>query len=378
MSSSDTLAKAPSWMRPFQRVTSRGDFIPEIDGLRFFALASVFLLHLNHGVCSHHPGMESAEHSTMSRILEGGVYGVSLFFVISGFILALPFAKHHMQNGKPVSLRSYYLRRLTRLEPPLIINISLLLALRILLLQEEFIDLFPHYLSTCTYTHWIFYGTSSPINSVTWSLEVEAQFYIVMPLLAKIFSVRSATLRRGIILAVMIGLGSCFRLMPHTFLPAQLPHFLSGFLLADLWLNEWSKLRVLKFKNDLAAVFVLLILAPVLFWNRSIPGSTIISPLLLLAFCLTALNGKYHVAFLRHWIPVSIGGICYTFYLYHVPILSATSRIAGKWLTTTNQVSTYTLHLMIAAPIVLASCFVFFALFERPFMKWRPKLNTTN
>ena len=37
--------------------------------------------------------------------------GVLLFFVISGFILALPFAKHFWQQGKEVNLKNYLLNK---------------------------------------------------------------------------------------------------------------------------------------------------------------------------------------------------------------------------------------------------------------------------
>ena len=47
--------------------------------------------------------------------------GVELFFIISGFILGLPFAKQYLAGGKQVRLGAYFLRRLTRLEPPYIL-----------------------------------------------------------------------------------------------------------------------------------------------------------------------------------------------------------------------------------------------------------------
>ena len=43
-------------LTPFRRVTSSGNFIPEIDGLRFLAIASVFLYHLAGDVMRHSSG----------------------------------------------------------------------------------------------------------------------------------------------------------------------------------------------------------------------------------------------------------------------------------------------------------------------------------
>src|SRR5262245_10743057 len=59
-----------------------------------------------------------------------GRYGVQLFFIISGFILALPFAAERLAGARPVRLKAFYLRRLTRLEPPyfLVLTIFFLLG----------------------------------------------------------------------------------------------------------------------------------------------------------------------------------------------------------------------------------------------------------
>ena len=51
--------------------------------------------------------------------------GVRLFFVLSGLVLALPFARQYLADGKRVVLSSYYMRRLTRLEPPYIVSVLL-------------------------------------------------------------------------------------------------------------------------------------------------------------------------------------------------------------------------------------------------------------
>ena len=58
-----------------RRITSKGTFIPEIDGLRFVAIASVVMYHLR--------GFLSPE----SRLAAHGYRGVNLFYVISGFVL---------------------------------------------------------------------------------------------------------------------------------------------------------------------------------------------------------------------------------------------------------------------------------------------------
>src|SRR5687768_7994733 len=71
-------------------------------------------------------------------IMEGG-YGVSIFFMISGFILSLPFAKNHFDkrpDRKPISLKRYYLRRLVRLEPPYLIALIIFFIGNVWVLQK--------------------------------------------------------------------------------------------------------------------------------------------------------------------------------------------------------------------------------------------------
>lgn len=363
----------PSWLQPFQRVTSRGDHVREIDGLRFIALAGVYLLHLNHYLLINAPQLAKAEHSLMTRSLEYGAFGVQLFFAISGFILSLPFARHYLADGKAVSMKAYYLRRLTRLEPPLIVNLLLLMALMFLALHRPLMELLPHTAATGVYLHSAIFGTASSINPVTWSLEVEAQFYIAMPLLAKVFSIRSTVIRRGVILGAMVLFSYFSRSHPHTFLPAQLAHFLIGFMMADLWLGEWKGRLSAKPGFDLLAIVSGLSLCLLLFWHRQIPGSDVMMPLLLMVFCIKALNSRLVAECLRHWVPVTLGGMCYTFYLYHVPVLSALMRVTGKWITVEDQGLAYVMHFIVATPVVVAVSMIMFALIERPFMIWRPR-----
>jgi peptidoglycan/LPS O-acetylase OafA/YrhL len=112
----------------FSRITSGGTFIPEIDGLRFFAIMSVVLYHLNEYLKIHgsEKFRQSTETSMLNLALSQGHFGVQLFFVISGFILAIPFAEHYMNKKGFPALGKYYMRRLTRLEPPYIANITVL------------------------------------------------------------------------------------------------------------------------------------------------------------------------------------------------------------------------------------------------------------
>jgi Acyltransferase family len=97
------------------RITSGGKFIPEIDGLRFVAIASVVGFHIYEYLLSRR---NIGPLGIIGTALLHGNRGVPLFFVISGFILGRPFAAHYLRGLPAPKLKEFYWRRLTRLEPP--------------------------------------------------------------------------------------------------------------------------------------------------------------------------------------------------------------------------------------------------------------------
>lgn len=176
----------------FSRKTSGQRFVPEIDGLRFFAIITVLVFHLNTAF-SEAIGSEGAKGEGASTPLELGWWiirmdlGVKVFFAISGFILAIPFINQYWFKGRKVKIKDYLLRRLTRLEPPYILAISLFYMVHVFVLSVPFADYLGNYFASLGYVHNFIYGRSSVILPVAWSLEVEVQFYLLVPLLALLF-----------------------------------------------------------------------------------------------------------------------------------------------------------------------------------------------
>jgi len=192
----------------FKRITSTGNFIPEIDGLRFIAITSVVMYHLYGFIAAkdinHY--VHSFDFPFLRILLSHGHLGVPLFFVISGFILGLPFAKFHIVKEKPVSLKKYFLRRLTRLEPPYILAMTILLFGAVYVAKTVSVsDGILSYLSSIIYQHnFIWSGVLPLLNGPVWSLEIEVQFYILAPLLAYIFAVKSSSIRRTLIFCIAV------------------------------------------------------------------------------------------------------------------------------------------------------------------------------
>src|SRR5215510_2337941 len=89
-----------------RRVTSSGRFILEIDGLRFVAILSVYLYRLNGYLLEKSASVASGLMTTrVVTLLSHGNNGVQLFFVISRFILGLPFAAHFLRGAGRASVR---------------------------------------------------------------------------------------------------------------------------------------------------------------------------------------------------------------------------------------------------------------------------------
>ncbi|MDB5195711.1 MAG: hypothetical protein JWP88_81, partial [Flaviaesturariibacter sp.] len=110
-----------------RRVTSSSLYLPHIDGLRFLAIFLVVAqMHVPHYIDEEFYGNTLIYNTYWRKWVMEGTNGVVLFFMISGFILGLPFAKAFIKKEHSVDLKKYYWRRLILLEPPYLLNLTLL------------------------------------------------------------------------------------------------------------------------------------------------------------------------------------------------------------------------------------------------------------
>jgi peptidoglycan/LPS O-acetylase OafA/YrhL len=354
-----------------RRVSSSGRFIPEIDGLRFIAISGVVLTHLATFMVGK-TGVVPRDYLYM--VVANGFYGVQLFFAISGFILSLPFAEGHLGLRPRPPLGPYFKRRLVRLEPPYLINLSIFLIGMLVLRKTRPEGLGEHFLASAFYLHNMIYRDHSWINIVAWSLEIEVQFYVLAPLLTSVFALRSKVLRRGILVAVI---AACALLneksrgitspIIHLSLAGYLHYFLIGFLLADWYLVDRPLLDGRTYGWDLlgAAAWVGIGLGLI---KVDTPRSLLV-PLILVTY-MAAFRGRLtNVLLTLPWVT-TIGGMCYTIYLYHKAILAG----LGEWTWSLHCPSwpfwaNYLCQLAaLSLPILVLSA-ILFALFERPFMR---------
>ncbi len=358
-------------MLNFRRVTTQTRFIPQIDGLRFVAIASVVLLHLyaslNHDGAVQNPAFNPANVGMLSK------RGVALFFAISGFILGVPFASAYLRGAAKVNLKQYFLRRLTRLEPPYILSLLIWAGILFAVAHQSSQEILPHLLASMAYLHNLIYNGDSTINVVAWSLEVEVQFYVLVPLLAGIFAIADTRLRRGAIVVLMLASALLGGQLLHTRLEASvafyLPFFLAGFLLCDLYVTrrDWKPSWVW----DVAALG-----GWPLVWYLSPGWSHVLLPFVIVLLYLGAFRGRLFSAVFSHPIVTDIGGMCYSLYLFHFLIISAVCRVSKPVHIGHDFWAYYLLQAVLVLPVVLILCGVFFLLVERPCMDrdWPRKL----
>ena len=149
-------------------------YIPAIDGLRALAVIAVMFYHLGFSW------------------IPGGFLGVDLFFVISGYVITRMLLDSIAQSGG-LDLRGFYLARLRRLLPALLFMLTTTViavgiwapdTIKRLLVDTPFA-------LTGTINWWLVANEQDYFESIgrppllqhTWSLAVEAQFYLVWPLI---------------------------------------------------------------------------------------------------------------------------------------------------------------------------------------------------
>lgn len=165
--------------------------IPALDGVRAIACLSVIEYHV-HYLMSYMFNLTRVLGRLGSAIVMAGWSGVTLFFVLSGFLLFMPYAKHLLFGQQWPSTRTFYWRRILRIWPGYFLALFLLLPL---CAPQYFqpdhlggLGLFLTFLMDAPPTY-------QQINGPFWTLAVEWQFYLLLPLLAWGFSLFA---RRGV------------------------------------------------------------------------------------------------------------------------------------------------------------------------------------
>ena len=361
----------------------RGDRDEALDGLRAVAALMVVF---------YHCGVEFR----LPPLLIPGYSGVHLFFVLSGYLISRPFWAR-LLNGQPLpSWRKYGARRFVRIYPTYFVALVVFVAMRFAghLHTPSLEDILLHALLVF---NWGAPAGFLAINIAMWTLAIEAQFYVILPIAAGLAKrlapaggragplivafafVIIGVVSRGIEYSTTLPGALRFRL-PFSFLDL----FAMGMFVAYLELSQAPFLRGrLPLRGGM-----LLCAAALLFgsnrWLVVAGGSDWLSPpslalaclypmLICAAFALILLalltRNRYAVAVLTSEPLVFIGRISYSMYLFHIGVgyflLTRLPRGLGLWLGAHPPV-----YAIVQLGPVLVVSYLAYRAVELPSLRW--------
>ena len=349
-----------------------------------------------------------------------GQSGVHLFFVLSGFLLFMPFARA-MLNGRPLpSVKRFFQRRALRILPAYYVCLLILSATQFRQLASikglENIGLHLVMLHDDVST------VNRAINGPFWTLAVEAQFYVVLPLLAWAiakFVGKTCSRWRVVVgvLAVMAGalvlrsmdavaqgrfdhipglVGDVARVFIHTTLGVQgkdLEVFALGMLCSVLYLAAQEESR--RLRRSLPWIGAPLIVAAILamvplaqlqmrqdiltppYWvfahatDMLVIGGPLMAGLPYAALTLGVLWApRWLRAVFELWPLRFIGLISYSLYLWHLPILTLTKNFA----MTLPQGTRIGFEILVGVFVAIPVAYLSYQFVERPFLARRRKI----
>ena len=300
----------------------------EIDGLRAIAVVSVILYHAKIVIFGR-------------DWFEGGFIGVDIFFVISGYLITRIILTE-LEQKNTFNFIKFYERRARRILPMLLVVIAVCIPFAWQrLLPLDLIDFAKSALSAIGFGSNFFfyfstteYGADSALLKPllhTWSLGVEEQFYIIVPIIilviwkfarASLLTILVGMLIMSIQFAdVMEGRNSELNF----FLPfSRFWELLVGSALALIEL-KYGRSKNLILTQTLPIIGLFLIAHSILFFDANTPHPSFqtLIPILGVALVLVFCSTEDVVGKLLSFKPiVGIGLISYSLYLWHFPIFA--------------------------------------------------------
>ena len=335
------------------------------DGLRGLAAFWVVLFHLAEG---HH--IETLKNMlpkfAYNVVFGWGHLGVAVFFVLSGFVMAL--TAHKVKFDVTNALK-FIARRLTRLAPPY--YFAIFFALIFIFIKSKALHLtYIAPIASDLIKHAFFVQDMlnvPQVNVVFWTLCIEVQFYIAFALLVwladslerklKISNARNMTIIVMCLTALLWPLNIVSTIFWTGGFIGFWYSFLAGVIICWGWLNKGFLL-----KAAIAYCAILLIIGLVYNADFTI-AAAITASLLLLAGSLDKMHVWLNWAFLQ-WL----GLISYSLYLLHNPVTGASANIARKIFS--NGLFADVFSMLISILACLLAAYISFLIVERPSINW--------
>jgi peptidoglycan/LPS O-acetylase OafA/YrhL len=329
-------------------------------------------------VLFHIRAFSGARLGPLDLFVRGGSTGVSLFLVLSGFCLYLPIARGGAENFR---VWRFLRRRATRLLPAYYVSLAVILLVTVLAATQ--LGLTPlsgpgvaiQAVTHLTMTHSLFPSTFYALNGAYWSLGLEWQLYLGLPLL--VIGVRRFGLARTV--AAVVAVNMAYRVglqvaidlhgiaagsvlatdvLPNL-LPGRWAEFGFGMVAASLYATgrtgRWAP----------RAGWAILGLVPLTTVAVLSVGSSLehllFGAVFFLLLCVVV-AGENWLSRLVSWRPLAaVGVMSYSLYLVHQPIVASLSFL----LRHTGSPLPVFLEVLLCMPGILAVAWLLFITVER-------------
>jgi peptidoglycan/LPS O-acetylase OafA/YrhL len=349
-------------------------YIKGFDGLRAISILLVLLTHL--GLYKH---IEKYTFLKNNFALISGTTGVKVFFVISGFLITTLLLIEQRDKGQ-VHFRKFFLRRILRLLPPLLVFCTIVLCFMLFrFISPNYVALVLAFFYCYNFVPHALYLTEL---GHTWSLAVEEQFYLLWPLCLHFMQTRRNKFLLSLLLIFLCLLAEVLLHLPYEikgmvynlsdqyyvdrfFLPACLPIIIGS--LTALILFYYTTAIEVHFRNK-----AWLLVVSILFFGSHIflPSSLWLLELLLQPIGISLFtiyiyfNPQAQLTKLLEWTPLAyMGKLSYGIYIYQGLFLR-TGPGGNLWIQQFPQ------NLI----LVFGTALLSYYLIEKPIIKWKKKI----
>ncbi len=274
-------------------------------------------------------------HFDWQHVIRNGYMLVDMLLLLSGFLLALPWARWGQGRGEKPDAAAFYKKRAVRILPSYLFAIFAVFFAWALPTGQYAAagDALRDLLTHLTFTHNLFRATlyNSHLPGVLWTLAVEVQFYAVFPLLGRLYARRPALVCGTMTAAALVCRALAVRYGDLSFLVNQLPLLLDVYAAGMLAAWFFARLEHAGFRRRwpfaLLAVLCLCCILQILYLQIITGGDQIkrmqlvwrlpmaVFGALFLLFGSLAPHGVLRAA--GNPVTRFLSGVSYNFYIWH-------------------------------------------------------------
>ncbi len=368
-----------------QHPTHNKSWFPGLNALRFFAASLVILMHS----WSNQVG-QGLPHLPEWPIFFKGLYAVSFFFVLSGFLITYLLLKEK-EKTNTISIKHFYLRRVFRIWPLYFLILIAGLFFYWTIAPKVGMAVPIHYSKTTAILLYVFF-LANLMNSlfevggivhVTWSIAVEEQFYLFWAPLVKRYGSKLPAIIFTFSLAFLLlsilnnynvfGLSEGWQL----FLRTLQFHYM-GIGAGFAWLLYHHKERLLSHpvfsSKAWQIILTVAILAFLFLYKKNQNGEAMLALPVGLLFGWLIINissNPKRIFRLDNKVLHYLGNVSYGVYMYHVPVVYAAAILFSKISPLQASFPLYLISyygFVFGATIVVAG--LSYRFLEQPILQW--------